>query len=214
MVEVKLHPRMVDLPYMLHFPGISEQQFAELTDEDTKAELFDGFMIVHSPATLRHDNIVTFLGGLMSFYANAKDLGEVLAASNAIAHLASGRKFAADAFFLRDDRVPVPMPKEFKGAPDLVLEVLSPTTRDYDLEDKRPAYQEAGVGEIWFVDPDTKQVIVDRRRRRRYSADVVTTGKVSSTVIDGFWIDAAWLWAARLPNRMTCLKKILAAPSL
>jgi Uma2 family endonuclease len=89
--------------------------------------------------------------------------------------------------------------------------VLSPSTRDYDLEDKRPAYHEAGVGEIWFVDLENRQVIVDRKARRGYSEEVVARGRLHSQELPGFWIEAAWLWADPLPDDLECLEKILAS---
>jgi Uma2 family endonuclease len=208
MVEI-VGLKTFDLPYLVRVYGVTEKQFEELTDEDTKAELIDEVMIVHSPAAYEHDDVVTFLGGLMGFFADARALGKVLAASNTLFHLATCRRFAPDAFFIRQPRVPRPRPKVFEGAPDLVLEVLSPSDRDYDLEDKRPAYQQGGVGEIWFVDSEQQQVIVDRKQRRRYVEQIVTKGKVFSTVLTGFWIDVSWLWTDPLPNKMTCLKKVL-----
>lgn len=41
-------------------------------------------------------------------------------------------------------------------APDWVCEVLSPSTRSYDLTDKRDIYREQGVGHLWFVDPSAR----------------------------------------------------------
>jgi Uma2 family endonuclease len=210
MVEVMLGRKPVDLPYTIRLPGVTEKTFEELTDEDTKAELLDGVMIVHSPATLRHDHILTFVGGLMAFYADERELGKMSAGGNAIIHLATCRKFAPDGYFLRTARIPKRITKEYEGAPDLMLEILSPTTRDYDLEEKRPAYQKAGVGEIWFVDPENEQVIIDRKRRRGYVEEIVTAGRATSIVLGGFWVDVAWLWLYPLPNRMACLRKILA----
>jgi Uma2 family endonuclease len=92
-----------------------------------------------------------------------------------------------------------------------VVEVLSPSNRGDDLNDKRPAYREAGVGEIWFVDREYRQITVDRKREQGYAEDVVTQGEVHSTVLEGFWIDASWLWTEPLPNRMACLQEILSA---
>jgi len=43
--------------------------FDEMVDEDTRAELLDGVMMVHSPATVQHDHVSGFLRALMSFYA-------------------------------------------------------------------------------------------------------------------------------------------------
>jgi len=45
-----------------------------------------------------------------------------------------------------------------KGAPDLIIEILSPSTRRYDRITKLNLYQRAGVREYWIVDPETKDV--------------------------------------------------------
>jgi len=44
------------------------------------------------------------------------------------------------------------------GAPDLVIEILSPRTAKYDLEDKKDIYERYGVKEYWAVDPVSKQI--------------------------------------------------------
>ena len=106
--------------------------------------------------------------------------------------------------------MPVPLPeKQFEDLPDLVLEVLSPSNYDDDMEDKRPAYRQAGIPEIWLVDPEEQKVLVDRRRGRRYTTRTITTGRVESSVLAGFWLQAGWLWADPLPNEMHCLRTIL-----
>jgi Uma2 family endonuclease len=208
MVEVKFGLRTVDLPYTIRLYGVTDEMFDEMVDEDTKAELIDGVMIVHSPASLRHDNVAGFLRFLMRGYTAGKGLGLVLG-PDGLVRIKKGRRVGADIFFLRQDRVPNPLPKEYKGVPDLFVEVLSPSNRDEDLEDKRPLYREAGVKEIWFVDPEGQEIIVDRRRGRRYIAKTIGTGRVESTVIEGFWIEAEWLWTDPLPNEMQCLRDIL-----
>ena len=208
MIEVKCDIRSIDLPYMIQVYDVTEEMFDELVDEDTKAELIDGVMIVHSPASMEHDNIGGFVRGLMSFYGDAKGLGVVLGPDSLI-HLASGRKCAPDVFFIRQAHVPTPLPKEFEGVPDLVLEVLSPSNRRYDLRDKRLIYREAGVGEVWFIDAELRQMIVDRRQAASYTEEIVTVDRVSSTVLQGFWVNTSWLWAKPLPNRFTCLEEIL-----
>src|SRR5262245_12437105 len=199
MVERKLRHRTVDLPYTIRVYGVTEEMFDELVDEDTKAELLDGVMIVHSPASTRHDCVAGFLRSLMRCYAEEKDLGQVLGPDSLI-HLATCRRFAPDAYFLEEEHIPDPFPEDqFEGAPGLVLEVLSPSNRDHDLEDKRPAYQRAGVKEIWFVEQHGEEVIIDRRRKRGrgYTTTVVTAGRVASSILPGFWIDLGWLRSDR-----------------
>jgi Uma2 family endonuclease len=208
MVEVKFGLRTVDLPYTIRLYGVTDDLFDEMVDEDTKAELIDGVMIVHSPASLRHDDVAGFLRTLMRCYTADKDLGLVLG-PDGLARIKKTRRVGADIFFLAHDRVPKPLPKEYKGVPDLFVEVLSPSNRDYDLQDKRSYYREAGVKEMWFVDPEEQQIIVDRRRGRRYGSRTISTGRLESTVMKGFWIEAGWLWSDPLPNVMQCLRNIL-----
>lgn len=208
MVEVKFGLRTVEVPYTIRLYGITDEMFDEMVDEDTKAELIDGVMIVHSPASLRHDDVAGFLRTLMHCYTADKNLGRVLG-PDGLVRIKKGRRVGADLFFLTQDRVPHPLPKEYKGVPDLFIEVLSPSNRDDDLDIKRPLYREAGVKEIWFVDPEEQQVILDRRRGRRYITKTVSTGRVESVVVRGFWIEADWLWSDPPPNVMQCLRDLL-----
>ena len=62
MIEVKCDIRSIDLPYMIQVYDVTEEMFDELVDEDTKAELIDGVMIVHSPASMEHDDLVASKG--------------------------------------------------------------------------------------------------------------------------------------------------------
>jgi Uma2 family endonuclease len=208
MIEIKCGLKTIDLPFMIQVYEVTEEMFDELVDEDTKAELIDGVMTIHSPASMEHDDMGGFTRGLMSFYSDAQGLGVVLGPDSLI-HLAPGRKCAPDVFFIRQERMPMPLPKEFEGVPDLVVEVLSPSNRRYDLRDKHLIYREAGVGEVWFIDAELRRIIMDRRRAGSYEEEIFTEGQVFSEVLPGFWLNASWLWATPLPNRFTCLEEIL-----
>jgi len=52
------------------------------------------------------------------------------------------------------------VPEGAEGAPDLLMEILSPSTSVRDLRDKRALYAEKGVKEFWVVSPETRQVQV------------------------------------------------------
>jgi Uma2 family endonuclease len=208
MIEVNFGVRSVDLPYTIHVPGVTEEMFDELVDEDTRAELIDGVMIVHSPAALRHDDISGFLRPLMRCFAEQKKLGKVLG-PDGLFRPRKGRRFGPDLFFLEQTRVPSPLPKVFQGAPDMLAEVLSPSNRPEDVAVKLPAYRRAGIREIWLVDPDRQEITVYRRRGRRYTARTTGSGRVRSDVLPGFWIESDWLWSEPLPDLLPCLREIL-----
>ena len=57
----------------------------------------------------------------------------------------------------RRERMPtVPDDAWFTLAPDWVCEILSPSTRKFDLEEKRPIYAREGIGHLWLVDPSAR----------------------------------------------------------
>ncbi len=75
--------------------------------------------------------------------------------------------------------------------PDVVIEVLSPATRENDLGPKRDQYLTAGVDELWLVDPaERRVVIVDATGDRRFGADDLIT----SPRLPGFELRAASLF--------------------
>jgi Uma2 family endonuclease len=207
MARLLLKDREVEAPYLLRVFDVSEQEFEALADEDVKAELFDGVMIVHSPNTWRHDDIQGFLLSLMRVYAETRGLGKV-AGPNTLMRLSPQRRFAPDVLFVRGERVPSPLPPELHGPADLVVEALSPSTRQYDLQEKRQAYRESQIPEIWFIDEEGKRVIVDRLdpERERYRTRTLHRGRLRSQVLPGFWIRAEWLWQDPLPTLGEVLK--------
>src|SRR6266702_2982693 len=103
-VQMKVGPRIadlraMDLPYTLRLYGVTDAMFDELVDEDTRAELIDGVMIVHSPASIKHDNLSGFLRFLMRGFSEATDAGIVLGPDSLI-RLRRGRRVGPDLFFL------------------------------------------------------------------------------------------------------------------
>ncbi|MDT7855882.1 Uma2 family endonuclease [Rubrivirga sp. S365] len=84
------------------------------------------------------------------------------------------------------------------GAPDLVAEVLSPSTAYYDLTLKRDVYEARGVSEYWIVDPERKTVAVLAREDGRYrtQADLGATGRAASALLDGFAVEVASLFGS------------------
>jgi len=85
-------------------------------------------------------------------------------------------------------------PTLIDGAPDLIAEVHSPSTRARDLNEKADLYARAGVREYWLVDPLVRAITV-----RAFEAGTDTTvresGVVRSTILPGFEVDVAELFA-------------------
>ena len=80
--------------------------------------------------------------------------------------------------------------KGCKGAPDLVIEILSPSTAGYDLMKKSVKYADAGVREIWFVDPDTRAIQIFKLQNGEYFVSFYnSTGKITVGILPELTID-------------------------
>jgi Uma2 family endonuclease len=84
-----------------------------------------------------------------------------------------------------------------RGAPDLVVEILSPWTSKKDLNDKFTLYETRGVREYWVVDPAGSVQVYRLDDSGRYADPdiLVKSGTAASTVLDGFSIEIAEVFA-------------------
>ncbi len=167
----------------------SESDYFELANEDLKLE-FDGeCLYIHSPATKRHEKLVyKLLKYFEKYFELHPDLGEALGSRFAL-RLPTGKRPEPDIVV-----VPVDTVKEtdsiFKGIPLLLIEILSPTTRDHDLYNKREWYMDAFVPEIWYIDLEEKKVITVRKEHSdEYIVQENVKGKVESQILPGFEIE-------------------------
>ncbi len=77
------------------------------------------------------------------------------------------------------------------GAPDLIIEILSPGNTQREMKDKFEIYQEAGVREYWMVEPNDEFVLVYTLQKGKYiGSKPFTIGeKIQSQVLEGFELD-------------------------
>jgi len=87
------------------------------------------------------------------------------------------------------------------GAPDMVVEIISPSTADKDLHEKFDIYEEAGVKEYWIVEPNDMIVnmfVLDSRGNYQSEKPKSRQDKIESTVILGLIIDLREIFPAEL----------------
>jgi Uma2 family endonuclease len=203
----------LDLPFLMRNYDADPDDFEALSDEDFRCEYVDGVLIVHSPASPKHEDRCSFLLFLLRGFAARRRLGSVLS-SNSVMQIGE-RRFCPDGSFLAMNHADRVQPDRIEGPMDLVFEVLSQSTRAYDLDEKRSWYREAQVPEIWLIDPAKRQFHVDwlhgagGKAHADYQTELLETGRWHSRVLTGFWIDVEWLWAEPLPNDYDCLTRIL-----
>ncbi len=214
LVEVRFGHQVIEVPQLLRIEGVTQALYDALTEleEDVKAELIDGVMIVHSPEKTRHEQEFRFLFVLMNLFAYAERWGEVLG-SMATVHLGECRKVKPDIVAVREERKQIITEEAIEGTPDLVVEIVSQSTRRYDFGEKRKVYEQAEVPEIWLVDFEREQVTVFRKAKQGYKSETKKSGILRSQVLKGFWLEVEWLWQEELPDPNECLRVILAKVS-
>jgi Uma2 family endonuclease len=123
-------------------------------------------------------------------------LGECFGSSQGF-DLPSGDTVAPDFSFVsaaRWQRLPPPEHGRFlRVVPDLVVEILSPSTAARDRGDKKDVYERNGVREYWIIDPGARQLVVFAREGDRFGAGVtLAEGEgFASRVIRGLEFDVA-----------------------
>lgn len=192
----------LDHPYLLHWSNATEADYEEISNEDFKCEFIDGVLIVHSPATLDHERITAFMLRLLANHAERNRLGQVYG-SNAVMQIRL-RRFSPDISFLSTAGESRIMDGRVIGPMDLVVEVLSSSTRAYDRGEKLEKYQEGRVPEIWLIDPDEQRVDAHVFASDQYRSTTLRTGRLDSASLPGFAMLVDWLWQRPLPPLDQC----------
>lgn len=162
-------------------------------------ELFDGVLIV-TPSPIPHHQIVS--GNAYSLFDRVirpNDLGQLFTAPIDV-KFAPRAVTVPDLVFVGRDRLHIVGPKAIEGVPDLVVEILSPSTRRRDLGRKRGLYERFGVREYWIVDPKARALTVFVLEDGQYRPLSIVNGVVRSTVVPGLVVDVASLFVG-LPHR-------------
>ncbi len=188
---------------------MSEEEFVEWCDSDTWAEWVDGTVVMMAPVGTGHAQLTAFFITLMRMYAEEHDLGDVLTEPYQIRFAKLRRRRSPDLIFVSSTRAKLYQKSHFEGAPDLVVEIVSPESQSRDRREKYLEYQAAGVREYWIVDPQSQQVEVHALGSgKKYAQVGEVDGKIKSTVLSGFFIRPQWLWKIKPPKVSTLLKEI------
>ena len=186
---------------------MTENAFISWCDEDVKAEWVDGEVIIMSPSSYRHVEIVGWLTKVMGMYVAAHDLGKVLGPEFMIRLGARRRLRVPDILFLAKDRLHFLRKNHLEGAPDLAIEVVSADSQSRDRRDKYADYEAAGVREYWIIDPigeDLEVYVLDPEGK--YQPLLIKEGVVASTVLTGLSLRVESFWQSPMPNEWQTLR--------
>lgn len=167
-------------------PRFTHPDLREMPENGRRYEVIEGELCVSPPPKTRHQRILTrFLVSL--FAVQEAGMGVALPAPVDI-HLDDQNCVQPDVVFVRSEHADIIGEDDIRGVPDLVVEVLSRSTRARDLGAKLRLYARFGVRVYWVVDPDAETVTVFDRQAEGYiqSAVLRAADTLCSEPLPGF----------------------------
>lgn len=179
------------------------EEYLNLPEDDTvRDELVRGRLVREPRPGGRHGWLVSELAFRLESYARKRGLGRAVVESGFVLAEDPPTVRGPDLAFLAADGLPPDGPPTgfWRRAPDLAVEVVSPSNTAAEIQRKVLEYLAAGTRLVWVVDPQTRSVTTYRSRK---DARVLTEGDPldGGAVVPGFRIDLAELFATRPPGR-------------
>ncbi len=131
---------------------------------DTRYELLDGDLLMVPAPNLKHQEVQGQLQIELGLFLRKQQLGRLFAAPCDVI-LSDNDVVQPDLLFVSHEREHLlSSSQNVRGAPDLVIEILSPSTAEKDRGYKRTLYAKHGVAEYWLVDPVAETIQIQRER--------------------------------------------------
>ena len=175
--------------------------FVNFPDDGKRHEIIDGEHYVTPSPNLKHQSVSANLLGLLWIHLKRHPVGSVFAAPFDVV-FSDLDVVEPDLLYVSQERLEVLTRQHVRGAPDLVVEILSPGTRRTDEITKRKLYERFGVQEYWVVDPELDAIKVYRRDEANAFARVKELSAEAGGV----------LTTPLLPDWSTPLSDIFASP--
>lgn len=182
--------RPIPEPFLIQVPNFTWEAFLEFATEDISCELIGGNLIVHSPASLEYEQIFQWL--LLFFNRYLKKIGKgIVLGSRFVMKLSPTWAPEPDLMIILSDLSTRLKENCLDGPADLVIEILSPATRELDLNKKLPQYIHFGVKEVWIVDPEEKEIQIHTQSS---SASLEEGTEVVSKIFPDLHFETRWIW--------------------
>lgn len=172
------------------------QDYKSLPESETKRyELLEGELVMTPSPTWKHQAVSGKLEFLLRAFVQEHDLGKV---ADAPLDVVLGEDVVQpDILFISHERSGIIHQEEVRGAPDLLIEILSPSTAQRDRTYKRTLYARHGVQEYWLVDPDAQTIEILALGSRGYRrAELFEGGQtLSSPLLKGLQLALVEIFA-------------------
>ncbi len=144
--------RSYDVPTM-PLPSITWQDVQQMPDDGNRYEAIEGDIYMTPAPSILHHRLTRALYEALKPLLHKPECGELFWAPVGVEFPATGEGVQPDLMFVSDERRGIIGEAGIVGPPDLVVEILSPSTASRDRSIKLRLYERQGVREYWIVDP-------------------------------------------------------------
>jgi Uma2 family endonuclease len=171
-------------------------EFSEAEERTYVFELINGEIVAKNHPTATHQSVLLELASRFKAHIKDSKLGKVFIAPFGVV-LSENTDVQPDLFVVLDANLPNLREDGFFGVPDLVVEVISPSSLQYDRNKKFKLYERSDMGEYWIVDTKNKSIEVYSRVGGVYDliSVAVENGAVASSVMQGLGVSVAEVFA-------------------
>jgi len=192
---------------------MSYEAYLENAPDSQIMEWVEGEVIIYMPPLYQHQLLITFLDRLLGSYVQFFNLGSLALAPYEVKLWPDGPSREPDLFFVANKGQARLTPARCEGAPDLIIEVISPSTVAEDRVHKFLEYERAGVREYWVIDPRPYQQQADffvlSEGKVFHPAPLDDKGSFRSSIVPDFRFKIGWLWQEELLNPQLALAEIM-----
>jgi Uma2 family endonuclease len=178
----------------LHDPTVrlTYEDYLLIPEDGRRHEIIDGEHYVSAAPFLPHQDLVLWLGAELLSFLKGQGLGKVYVAPVDVL-LSPHDVVQPDVVFVSQERSRILTRNKIQGAPDLLVEVLSDSTRKIDEGIKLRRYEHFGVREYWLVDPRSESVRIYRLTESGFqrAASLAKGDALSTPLLPGFAISVA-----------------------
>ena len=179
---------------------LTYDDLCRMPDDGNRYELIEGELYLMPSPAWWHQGLSMRLVRFFLAYLDPRGMGDGLFAAPLDVRLSEPTTVQPDLIYIAPERRAIlggtgGAPPVVNGVPDLVAEILSPSSRAHDEQVKARLYAAAGVREFWLVDPDTKSVAVYALRDGAYVPLPADAGTARSLVLPGLVVDVTALFA-------------------
>ena len=175
------------------------EDFLNFPNDGKRHEIIDGEHYVTPSPNTKHQAVSSNLHGILWTYLQQHRIGQVFTAPFDVV-FSDFDVVEPDLLYISRERAGVLTDKHVRGAPDLVVEILSPGTRKTDEMTKRRLYERFDVNEYWVVDPELDAIKIYRRVEGAFARVAELSAEAGDTLtpplLPGFSVSLADVFAS------------------